>query len=682
MIAKVAVPVELAHLDRPFDYAVAPGQEVVPGCRVRVRFAGRLVDGFVLELVAESDQPGILPIEKVVSPEPVLTPGQARLVRRVADHYAGTFADVVRLAVPPRHSATEKADPSPWPLPQAQAQPVRGALAQVPGGQGFLDAIRAGRGPRATWQLASGHDGSPITGEPHPGSLVAGVAEAVSAALASERRALVLVPDQSAVEAMTAGLEQVFGAGTVAELTASLGPSARYRRYLAVVRGQARIVVGTRAAALAPMDDTGVVVLVDDGSDLYAEPRAPYPHTRQVAALRASDQQAALLLVAHGRSSTTQYWIEQGFMHLVSPERGQLRALAPATRIAGARPFDPVQPTRPGALPPEVFGMIRQGLTAGPVLVQATRSGMSQALACDRCRTPVACRTCHGPCLIDANGSLRCSWCGRIQPAFVCPVCQGRRLRSSVPGSTRLTEELGRAFPGTTVRESNGEHRVEQVDERPQIVVATSGAEPVARGGYAAVVLLDGARLLARADLYAAEEALRRWLNATALARPAGAGGTALLVAPPEDRTAQAWVRLDPGRLAERELVDRAEAHFPPVWKLVTIEGTARAVEQVVQDANLVPGPSDALPGLGQEDATEPPLAGRVEVLGPVPVLGHDAVVARVPGNQDAELHRVTIRMAARDGQAVVRAITSALGLRSARKNEPVRVQVDPARIG
>ena len=112
-VARVVVDIPLSHLDRPFDYAVTAEQDAdaVPGCRVRVRFAGRLRDGFILERVATADHEGALtPLHKIVSSEPVLTSEIARLIRKVADHYAGTFADVMRLAVPPRHAATERAE--------------------------------------------------------------------------------------------------------------------------------------------------------------------------------------------------------------------------------------------------------------------------------------------------------------------------------------------------------------------------------------------------------------------------------------------------------------------------------------------------------------------------------------------------------------------------------------------
>src|SRR5699024_4128111 len=110
-IARVAIDVSLAHLDRPFDYLVSENdsRRAQPGVRVRVRFAGRLVDGFVLERRAESDHPGRLSmIERDTSPEVVLTAPIARLCRTVADRYAGTMADVLRLAIPPRHGRAEQ----------------------------------------------------------------------------------------------------------------------------------------------------------------------------------------------------------------------------------------------------------------------------------------------------------------------------------------------------------------------------------------------------------------------------------------------------------------------------------------------------------------------------------------------------------------------------------------------
>ena len=111
-VARVAVDVSLPHLDRPFDYLVPEklSAAAVPGCRVRVRFAGRLTGGYLLQRVDKSEHEGGLAfLERVVSPEPVLTAEMFGLARAVADRYGGTLADVLRLAIPPRHAATESA---------------------------------------------------------------------------------------------------------------------------------------------------------------------------------------------------------------------------------------------------------------------------------------------------------------------------------------------------------------------------------------------------------------------------------------------------------------------------------------------------------------------------------------------------------------------------------------------
>ncbi|HVU93081.1 MAG TPA: primosome assembly protein PriA, partial [Jatrophihabitans sp.] len=128
-VARLYVDVPLPHLDRPFDYLVPSTLDAVvqAGSRVRVRFAGRLVDAYVLERGAVSDHPGRLAfLERTVGEEPVLTAETAGLFRAVADRWAGNFVDVVRLGVPPRHAAAE-----------SSVRPPAGELPPPPAGDGW-----------------------------------------------------------------------------------------------------------------------------------------------------------------------------------------------------------------------------------------------------------------------------------------------------------------------------------------------------------------------------------------------------------------------------------------------------------------------------------------------------------------------------------------------------------------
>src|SRR4051794_22178585 len=204
-VARVVVDSPLPHLDRLFDYRVPPelDEAARPGVRVKVRFANRMTDGFLLDRVAESDHPGELaPLAKVVSAEPVLTPEVARLARRVADRTAGTMSDVLRLAIPPRHARSEKTAPTldaspPAPLP---APPEPESWDRYPDGPSYLTALADGRSPRAVWSALPG------------GTWAAEIALAVHATLVSGRGALIVVPDVRDAEQVAVGLRAQIGA--------------------------------------------------------------------------------------------------------------------------------------------------------------------------------------------------------------------------------------------------------------------------------------------------------------------------------------------------------------------------------------------------------------------------------------------------------------------------------------
>jgi primosomal protein N' (replication factor Y) (superfamily II helicase) len=157
-VARLAVDVALPHLDRPFDYLVpsALDADVSAGSRVRVRFAGQLVDGYVLERVAGSEHRGRLAyLERAVGGEPVLTRETTALFRAVADRWAGNFVDVVRLGVPSRHARAEATVHEPASRPEP---PVSTGFGRYGTGPAFLRALLAPRPARAAWSALPGED--------------------------------------------------------------------------------------------------------------------------------------------------------------------------------------------------------------------------------------------------------------------------------------------------------------------------------------------------------------------------------------------------------------------------------------------------------------------------------------------------------------------------------------------
>ena len=669
-VAQVAVDISLPHLDRPFDYLVpaAMAEAAVPGCQVRVRFAGQLTGGFLLERRAGSDHQGKLGyLERVVSAEPVLTQEIAGLARAVADRYGGTMADVLRLAIPPRHAAASRSASGPPPAFGAEASsgvpPVQpGPWDRYPDGPSFLAALADGRSPRAVWSALPG------PGWPEH------IAHAVAAVARSGRGGLVVVPDARDLRMVDAALTGALGPGRHVVLAASLGPAERYRRWLAAAREEVAVVAGTRSAMFAPVARLGLVVLWDEGDDLHAEPRAPYPHAREVLALRAHRARSALLFGGFAQTAEAALMISAGWARPLSADRGVVRQLAPAVQPAGSEAeLARDEAARSARLPSVALRTARAALADGPVLFQVPRRGYLAAVACERCHTPARC-DCGGPAELPGRlAPLRCGWCGSAI-ARSCRRCRHQGLRALVTGARRTAEELGRAFAAVPVLSSGGSQVLDRVGGDPAVVVATPGAEPVADGGYAAAVLLDGWAMLGLASLRAAEEALRRWMNAAALVRPAGQGGSVVVVADSAQPAVQALIRWDPATFADRELADRAELRFPPAARMASVSGPAAAVASLLAATTLPPGaellgplPAGARTVDARAGAGRP--RGRTGADGAATGPGTEAVryLVRVPRSQGSEL-----ALALRSGQAA----------RSAAK-EPgaVRVQLDPAEL-
>jgi primosomal protein N' (replication factor Y) len=298
----------------------------------------------------------------------------------------------------------------------------------------------------------------------------------------------------------------------------------------------------------------------------------------------------------------------------------------------------------------------REALGAGPVLFQVPRRGYLAAVACQQCGARARCPSCAGPATLPGAGQpLQCGWCGTAA-GRTCAVCGSTGIRAVVTGERRTAEELGRAFPGVPVLTSSGSGVLATVPSSPAIVIATPGAEPRVPGGYAAAVLLDGWSLLGRPGLRAAEEALRRWMNAAALVRPWPAGGKVVMMADPALTTVQALIRWDAATHAERELAEREELRFPPAVRLAALTGAADAIAELLGSVSL---PQHA------------------DLLGPVPAQHDD------PAPQPAgEIVRYLVRVPWPDGTALAVALRGGLAERSARKSQGLlRLHLDPAEL-
>ncbi|BDV30570.1 primosomal protein N' [Microbacterium terricola] len=599
LVARVLVDSPLPQLDRLFDYAVpdALAGEVAPGVRVRVplRTAGRMVDGYLVELAqVEPPERPLSDLDAVVSPVPVLTPSLYALARRAADRAAGSASDILRVAIPKRMVRAEKA----W-LAGGGAESVQvaaasgswsaGVLADFPG---LDDALAAGE------RVAL--DAPPFPVQPLEGVDVGAWTELLAAAavrtLANGRSAVIVVPDHRDQAQLELVLAAHVPAGALVRVDARQSSPDRYGAYLRMLADEPCVVVGNRSAVYAPVHAPGLIALWDDGDPLLSEPLSPGVHARDAALLRQEADRCALLFAGHTRTSDVERLVAVGWVRdLPAARRATPRVVLSATREGESR----------GArVPSAAFAAAREALQDGPVLVQVSRPGFAPVLVCGECRRPARCAHCSGPLRARRRGAVpECTWCGRSAPGWTCPHCASDRFRMASSGSERTAEELGRAFPGVRIIVADGDHPVSHVDARPALVVATRGAEPIAVGGYRAVILLDGDRMLQAEDLRVGESCLRWWSNAAALAAP-GAPVHLVGVAGPVARALATWTH---AAYARAELADRAPLRMPPTVRVAALSGDRPAVDAALTalrtavpalDAEAVLGPMAADEGV------------------------------------------------------------------------------------
>ncbi|PZU46199.1 MAG: hypothetical protein DI566_08615 [Microbacterium sp.] len=599
LVARVLIDSPLPQLDRLFDYAIpaALEAEARAGVRVKVplRTAGRVVEGYLVEVVDASEAAAtkrpLSQLDAVVSPIAVLPAELYALARRAADRAAGSASDILRLAIPKRMVRAEKA----W-LAREQDAPASAVLPEE-------SAVWASDVLSAYPDLAPSleeHARIAVDAPPHPvaGRPIGAWAELVSAialdALARGESALVVVPDQRDQEQVLAVLAEHAPDDAVVRDDARRSGPERYATYLRVLGGGSAIVVGNRSTVYAPARNVGVVIVWDDGDPLLAEPLSPGVHARDAALVRQEIEGSALVFAGHTRTTDVERLVQLGWVREVEARR---RA-SPTVVLSATREGE----SRGQRVPSAAFAAAREALQHGPVLVQVARPGYSPVLVCAQCRTPARCPHCTGPLRARRPGAAPdCGWCGRTIPSWSCANCQSTTLRMASSGSERTADELGRAFPHTRVIVADGDHPVVSVDARPALVVATRGAEPHAEGGYRAVILLDGDRMLLAEQLRIGESCLRWWSNAAALAAP-GAPVHLVGVAGPVARALATWTQ---PAYARAELADRAPLHMPPSVRVAAVEGPSGGVAGALELLRA------AVPALTE-----------ASILGPVPLAG------------------------------------------------------------
>ncbi len=621
-VARVLPDSRLPQLDRLFDYTIPDGLVVEPGVRVKVPMGkgGRVHTGYVVELASQSDYEGTLnALESVTSPVPVLTPELYSLANAVAQRSAGGVSDVLRLAIPPRAVRVERQwlehTPKPLERPAPPSAPENYSKATW---EGLYEA-----GNKSWLQLDYGLSHVDSSWVPRGHDDIARLAATV---VSTGRGAVVCLPDWRDVDLFESCLRWLLDERFFVRFDPQHTPSERYRSYLRTLESEPVIAYGSRHVIYAPVFNLGLIVVAQDGDDSHREPLAPYPMSRDIALIRAEQSGAAVVMASQLPSMEASRLLGMGYLSPARPQKDHRPRVVP-TALGRSE----TAASTPARLPSIAFQAARAALDTGPVLVQVFHAGYSAGLACAECGGRARCHACGGPLRSpQRGGSPGCPWCGQFAPQWACPDCHSHNLKPIGQGLGRTSSELGKAFPGVPIVQSDGDNRLLSIPDRPALVVATRGAEPVAAGGYQAALLLDGDAMLQRAALDALDDALAAWEWALGLLAPGAMAYLTDLDGPIAQAVASGAIEA----LLQKEFAQRRALRMPPAVRVASILGPRDVVEALVNEQ------------IGHPE---------VDALGPFPADGASRALLRMSYRQApgvaAELRAAVVRHASESGR-------------------------------
>ncbi len=449
--------------------------------------------------------------------------------------------------------------------------------------------------------------------------------EAVEAALAAGKGAIVLVPEISLTPQMVQRMRKDFG-DRVAVIHSGLSLGERYDTWRAIKEGIFPVVVGPRSAVFAPVADLGIIVVDEEHEQTYKQSESPRYHARDVAAMRAKLEEAVVVLGTATPSMETYLNARDGKYDLVElPERIDAGPL-PEVEIVDMREVDTVDSE--GAFSAALRDAIGETLDGGKqVILFLNRRGYSSFVQCLSCGHTERCPECNVSLTYHSTGQeMRCHYCGLTRRApDKCPECDGINLRFGAPGTQRIEKAVHELFPeavvarmdaDTTTQHGSHWRILKAFAERKTDVLL--GTQMIAKGldfpgvGLVGVVAADVALNLP--DFRSGE---RTFQLLTQVAGRTGRGkerGRVVVQSYlPDHYTIELAKAQHFTPFFEREIEEREGLGlgYPPFTRLVGIIVKGKTESEVIQAAGRL---AEFL-GRGAEKMEEP----RPEVLGPAP---------------------------------------------------------------
>jgi primosomal protein N' (replication factor Y) len=571
-IAEVACPVPL---HKTYHYEVPAGWTVTPGRRVRISFGPRRLTGVVFSVFDGEPERPLKKLESVVDGEPALEPAMLDLARWLARRYGAPIGECVKALLPQFvKSLSEPVPPEEFLAKRAEPS-TRPAFTLTPSQQNAVDVLFSKLDSRSFSSVL-------LYGVPASGKTEVYL-RLIRKAIADGGQALFLLPEIS----LTQPFFDEFSASLDVPVVlwhSRLGARERRRAWLGLKRGQIKVVVGARSAALLPLPNLRVAVLDEEQDESFKqEGQSPLYHARDVALHRAKD--AGALVVLGSATPSLEAWD--------MARTGQAELLAMPDRVS--------QIARPevGVLPPPGWGKIlsdtlvasmKERLSRGEQsILLVNRRGFSTLVMCYKCGWVDRCPECgvakiqHE--LPDGKFELRCHHCeakGPVPPA--CPTCKNDALRIAGTGTQKVVAEVKKALPGARVlrmdrdtvsKEHKEESRIYErfLNKEADVLV---GTKLVAKSFHfpdcTLVGVVDADTMLNMPDFRSSERTMQLLAQVAGRSGRAGKKGEVLLqTLHPEHLAIAKTVRGDYGEFADAELALRRELGYPPFSTLLRL---------------------------------------------------------------------------------------------------------------
>ena len=270
----------------------------------------------------------------------------------------------------------------------------------------------------------------------------------IDSVLKAGKTAIMLVPEISLTPQMVKRFKLCFGDG-IALLHSSLSLGQRADEFKRIRSGEAKIVIGTRSAVFAPLENIGVIILDEEGERTYKSDMSPRYHARDVAVQRCGYHNCLMLLASATPSIESFFFAKEvGRFSLFEMKQRYANATLPDVEI-----LDMQSEEHAGAgslFSAKLANAVGETLSRGEqAILLLNRRGFTTYMSCMVCREPISCPNCSLPLTYHKkNDRLMCHYCGySISVPDKCPKCGDTHLRQSGAGTQRIEDELSKLFP-------------------------------------------------------------------------------------------------------------------------------------------------------------------------------------------------------------------------------------------